>query len=215
MLRNVLLCNSRRIYTCLFVPMKTRHPASYQVASAYQIHTTLDSRNREKRLSERAEAKDVGRRLQKNEMLKERRFTGLEKDDFDSSFPTEETPDMIIQGTKYKDLPVVYIQASANNFIITLATADGRTIKTASGGSVGFKNKRESTAVAAQVATVAVAKEAKREGFYAVRVALKGIGTGREAGLKALVTAGLSVVSISDITPLPFNGNRPPKKRSL
>ncbi|XP_069138803.1 uncharacterized protein [Argopecten irradians] len=179
MLRNVLLSTSRRIYTCLFVPTKTRHLISCQV-STHQFHTTLDCRRNEKKLSERAGAKNVDRQLQKNDMLKDLRFGALQKDDFDSAFPTEDTADMVIQGTKYNDLPVISIQASAHNVIITLATADGKTIKTASGGSVGFKNKRESTAIAAQVASVAVAKEAKREGLYAVKVALKGIGTGRE-----------------------------------
>ncbi|OWF36519.1 uncharacterized protein LOC110441563 [Mizuhopecten yessoensis] len=215
MLRNVLSCSSKRIYTCLFVPMKTRHQSSILAATTQPFHTTADSRRREETLSQRSEVKNQEVRSKKDELLQDLRLRSLDENNFDAFFPTEDTPDLVIQGVKYKDLPVVYIQASSNNVIITLATAEGRTIKTSSGGSVGFKNKRESTAVAAQIATVAVAKEAKREGIYAVRVALKGIGKGREAGLKSLIAAGLSVVSITDITPLPFNGNRPPKKRSL
>ncbi|XP_060066378.1 small ribosomal subunit protein uS11-like [Ylistrum balloti] len=216
MLRNVLSCTSRRIYTCLFVPLKTRHPAAaLQVATTQSFHTSLDYRDRAKRLSERSQAKHQDVQAQKADKLKDLKFTTLAEENFDAAFPTEDTPDMMIQGTKYKDLPVVHIKASANNFRITLSSAEGKTVKTATGGSVGFKNKRESTAVAAQVATVAIAKEAKREGMYAVRVALNGIGLGREAGLKALVTAGISVVSITDVTPTPFNGNRPQKRRSM
>ena len=110
---------------------------------------------------------------------------------------------------------VAHIKATFNNVIVTLTDIYGNTISWSSAGKNGFKGSRKNTPFAAQVSAEAAAKEAVDLGLRKVDVLVKGPGAGREAAIRALNTAGLEVVSIKDITPIPHNGCRPPKKRRV
>jgi small subunit ribosomal protein S11 len=110
---------------------------------------------------------------------------------------------------------VAHIKATFNNVIVTLTDIYGNTISWSSAGKNGFKGSRKNTPFAAQVSAEAAAKEAVDLGLRKVEVLVKGPGAGREAAIRALNTAGLEVVSIKDITPIPHNGCRPPKKRRV
>jgi len=108
-----------------------------------------------------------------------------------------------------------HIQASFNNTLVTLTDASGAAISWSSAGALGFKGSRKSTPFAAQMASEAAAKAAADQGLKTVDVFVKGPGSGREAAIRALQTAGLTVTMIRDITPLPHNGCRPPKRRRV
>ena len=111
---------------------------------------------------------------------------------------------------------VAHIKATFNNTIITLADLQGHTISWSSGGKGGaFRNSRKSTPFAAQIAAETAAKEAIEMGLKRVEVWVKGPGAGRESAIRALAVAGLEVTSIRDVTPLPHNGCRPPKRRRV
>jgi len=128
---------------------------------------------------------------------------------------------MAIKGkSKRKDKKVTaagkaYITAGFNNIIVTLTDTEGNTLFSSSAGKVGFKGSRKSTPYAATKATESMAQEASQAGMKDVSVIVKGPGMGRIAAIKALKSGGLNVVSISDITPIPFNGCRPKKKRRV
>jgi small subunit ribosomal protein S11 len=108
-----------------------------------------------------------------------------------------------------------YIQSTFNNTIITLTDPQGNVIAWRSAGTVGFKGSRKSTAYAAQMAAAEAAKRAMEHGLRQVDVNVKGPGSGREAAIRSLQAAGLSVTSIRDVTPMPHNGCRPPKRRRI
>jgi small subunit ribosomal protein S11 len=108
-----------------------------------------------------------------------------------------------------------HIQASFNNTIITITDPQGNTVSWASSGSVGFKGSRKSTPYAAQLAASNSGKAAMDLGLREVDVVVKGPGPGREAAIRSLQAIGLKVISITDVTPLPHNGVRPPKKRRV
>jgi small subunit ribosomal protein S11 len=110
---------------------------------------------------------------------------------------------------------VAHIKATFNNVIVTLTDIYGNTIAWSSAGKNGFKGSRKNTPFAAQVSAEAAAKEAFDVGLRRVDVFVKGPGSGREAAIRALSTAGLSIVSIKDVTPIPHNGCRPPKRRRV
>lgn len=110
---------------------------------------------------------------------------------------------------------VAHIKATFNNVIVTLTDIYGNTISWSSAGKNGFKGSRKNTPFAAQVSAESAAKEAVDLGLRKVDVLVKGPGAGREAAIRALNTAGLEVISIKDITPIPHNGCRPPKKRRV
>lgn len=110
---------------------------------------------------------------------------------------------------------VAHIKASFNNVIVTLTDIYGNTISWSSAGKNNFKGSRKNTPFASQVTAEAAAKEAYDLGLRKVDVFIKGPGAGREAAIRALNTAGLQVLSIKDITPIPHNGCRPPKKRRV
>ena len=110
---------------------------------------------------------------------------------------------------------LAYIHATFNNTIITLADPYGNVISWASAGKVGFKGSRKSTPFAAQVAAENAAKEAMDLGLARVEVLIKGPGSGREAAVRSLQAAGLEITAIRDITPIPHNGCRPPKRRRV
>ncbi len=110
---------------------------------------------------------------------------------------------------------VAHVQASFNNTIITITDMDGAVISWASGGKVGFKGSRKSTPFAAQVAAENSAREAINAGLKRVEVWVKGPGSGREAAIRSLQAAGLEISAIKDVTPIPHNGCRPPKRRRV
>ena len=110
---------------------------------------------------------------------------------------------------------VVHVKATFNNTIITIADATGRTISWATAGKVGFKGSKKSTPFAAQMAASNAAREAIDLGLRKVEVWVKGPGSGREAAIRSLSAAGLEVTMIKDVTPIPHNGCRPPKRRRV
>ncbi len=108
-----------------------------------------------------------------------------------------------------------HIHATFNNTIVTITDTQGNVINWSSGGAVGFKGSRKSTPFAARQAAQRAAKEAMNNGMVEVDVYVKGPGPGREAAIRYLQAAGLRVRSITDVTPIPHNGCRPPKKRRV
>jgi small subunit ribosomal protein S11 len=116
-----------------------------------------------------------------------------------------------------KNVPkgVCHIQATFNNTIVTIADIYGNTIAWSSAGSRGFKGSRKSTPFAAQVAAEDAVRKAAEHGMREIAVFIKGPGAGRESALRALSTAGFRVTLIRDVTPIPHNGCRPPKRRRV
>lgn len=110
---------------------------------------------------------------------------------------------------------VAHIQATFNNTIVTIADVSGNVISWATAGGMGFKGSRKSTPFAAQVAAETAAKKAQEHGLRSLEVNVKGPGSGRESALRALQAAGLNVTMIKDVTPIPHNGCRPPKRRRV
>jgi len=108
-----------------------------------------------------------------------------------------------------------HIQSTFNNSIVTLTDMKGNTLSWASAGQLGFKGSRKSTPFAAQMAAETAAKTAMEHGLKTVEVFVKGPGAGREAAIRSLQAAGLEVNSIKDVTPIPHNGCRPPKRRRV
>ena len=108
-----------------------------------------------------------------------------------------------------------HIQSSFNNTIVTLTDARGNALSWASAGGLGFRGSRKSTPYAAQMAAETATRAALPHGLKTVEVFVKGPGSGREAAIRALSASGLQVVSIEDVTPVPHNGCRPPKRRRV
>jgi small subunit ribosomal protein S11 len=116
-----------------------------------------------------------------------------------------------------KNVPtgMAHIHATFNNTIITITDMDGNTIAWASGGTVGYKGSRKSTPYAARLAAESAARNSMDHGMREVEVLVKGPGPGREAAIRALQASGLRIRAIADVTPVPHNGCRPPKKRRV
>ena len=108
-----------------------------------------------------------------------------------------------------------HIQSTFNNTIVTLTDVNGNALSWASAGEMGFRGSRKSTPYAAQTAAETAAKAAMEHGLKTVEVFVKGPGQGRESAIRALQTAGLEIVSIKDVTPIPHNGCRPPMRRRV
>ena len=108
-----------------------------------------------------------------------------------------------------------HIHSSFNNTIVTISDVQGNTISWASAGGLGFKGSRKSTPFAAGEVAETAAKAAMEHGLKTVEVFVKGPGAGRESAIRALQTAGLEITSIKDVTPIPHNGCRPPKRRRV
>jgi len=108
-----------------------------------------------------------------------------------------------------------HIQSTFNNTIVTITDPQGAVVCWASAGQSGFKGSRKSTPYAAQVAAESAARKAMDNGMRSVEVFVKGPGSGREAAIRSLQGAGLTVITITDVTPLPHNGCRPPKRRRV
>ena len=109
----------------------------------------------------------------------------------------------------------VHIQSTFNNTIVTITDVQGNAVSWASAGEMGFRGSRKSTPFAAQTAAETAAKVAIDHGMKTVEVYVKGPGSGREAAIRALQTVGLEVTMIKDVTPIPHNGCRPPKRRRV
>lgn len=110
---------------------------------------------------------------------------------------------------------MAFIKATFNNVIVTLTDGDGNTVSWSSAGKQGFKGSRKNTPYAAQLSAEDAAKSAYEVGLRRVTVFVKGPGSGREAAIRALATNGIEVLSIRDMTPIPHNGCRPPKRRRV
>jgi len=110
---------------------------------------------------------------------------------------------------------VAHVQATFNNTIVTITDPQGNVVAWASAGGVGFKGSRKSTPFAAQTASENAAQKAMSHGMKEVKVYVKGPGAGREAAIRALQAAGLEITAIKDVTPIPHNGCRPPKRRRV
>ena len=108
-----------------------------------------------------------------------------------------------------------HIRASFNNTIVTITDLNGNALSWASSGGLGFRGSRKSTPFAAQTAAETAAKAAMEHGLRTVEVFVKGPGSGREAAIRALQSAGLDITLIKDVTPIPHNGCRPPKRRRV
>jgi len=116
-----------------------------------------------------------------------------------------------------KNVPfgLVFIQASFNNTIVTITDQQGNTLSWKSSGSLGFRGSRKGTPFAAQQAATGAASAARDHGLRSVDVRVSGPGSGRESAIRALASAGVEVRSIRDVTPMPHNGCRPPKRRRV
>ena len=116
-----------------------------------------------------------------------------------------------------KNIPdgIVSIQATFNNTIVTISDAKGNVLSWSSAGSLGFRGSQKGTPFAAQQASLTAANAAKEHGLRRVNVRVKGPGGGRESAIRALATAGIEVRHIKDVTPIPHNGCRPPKRRRV
>jgi small subunit ribosomal protein S11 len=110
---------------------------------------------------------------------------------------------------------VAHVNATFNNTMITITDAQGNTVAWSSSGTMGFKGSRKSTPYAAQVAAEDAGKKAMEHGVRTLEVEVKGPGSGRESALRALQAAGFTVTTIRDVTPIPHNGCRPPKRRRV
>ncbi len=131
--------------------------------------------------------------------------------------PAKGTKKKSFKKKEKKNVPlgVVHIQATFNNTIVTVTDQTGNTVAWSSAGSLGFRGSRKGTPYAAQQAALTAANKAKEAGMRTVEVMVAGPGAGRESAIRTLATVGLDVRSIRDVTPIPHNGCRPPKKRRV
>ncbi|WP_054642451.1 MULTISPECIES: 30S ribosomal protein S11 [Companilactobacillus] len=110
---------------------------------------------------------------------------------------------------------VAHIHSTFNNTLVMITDVNGNAVSWSSAGALGFKGSRKSTPFAAQMAGEAAAKESMEHGMKTVEVAVKGPGSGREAAIRSLQATGLEITAIRDVTPVPHNGSRPPKRRRV
>ncbi len=124
---------------------------------------------------------------------------------------------MAKKGKEKKNIAVgvAHIRASFNNTIVTITDPTGNVVSWSSSGSQGFKGSRKSTPFASQLAAEAAARKAMEHGMRQVEVFVKGPGAGRESAIRSIQAAGLEIVAIKDVTPIPHNGCRPPKRRRV
>lgn len=116
---------------------------------------------------------------------------------------------------KHIESGVAHIHSTFNNTLVMITDPQGNAVAWSSAGALGFKGSRKSTPFAAQMAAEAASKEAMEHGMKSVEVAVKGPGSGREAAIRAIQAAGIDVTAIRDVTPVPHNGSRPPKRRRV
>jgi len=129
----------------------------------------------------------------------------------------KEQPQQRVRKRERKNIAsgVAHVNASFNNTMITIADAQGNAISWSSAGAMGFKGSRKSTPYAAQVAAEDAGKKAMEHGMRTIEVNVSGPGSGRESALRALQAVGFTITSIKDVTPIPHNGCRPPKRRRV
>lgn len=122
-----------------------------------------------------------------------------------------------VKSKERKNIPygIAHIQSTFNNTIVNITDLNGNTIAWGSAGGQGFKGSRKSTPFAAQITATAVARNAQEHGVTRVDVRVKGVGSGRETAVRSLQAAGLEIGNIIDVTPVPHNGCRPPKRRRV
>lgn len=120
-----------------------------------------------------------------------------------------------VKKSKVDAVGQVYITSSFNNIIVSVTDLKGNVVGWASAGKMGFRGSKKNTPYAAQVAATEVARDCYERGLQSVEVFVKGTGSGREAAIRAVANVGINVTMIRDITPLPHNGCRPPKKRRV
>ncbi|MBC8388741.1 MAG: 30S ribosomal protein S11 [Actinobacteria bacterium] len=122
-----------------------------------------------------------------------------------------------VKSKERKNIPygIAHIQSTFNNTIVNITDLNGNTIAWGSAGGQGFKGSRKSTPFAAQITATAVARNAQEHGVTKVDVRVKGVGSGRETAVRSLQAAGLEIGSVIDVTPVPHNGCRPPKRRRV
>ncbi|XP_045602865.1 small ribosomal subunit protein uS11m [Procambarus clarkii] len=131
---------------------------------------------------------------------------------FGGMFPDENTPDLIFDGVRFADLPILHAKFSKNNTLLILTDAKGVVKLTRSCGLEGFKNARKGTNIAAQATAISMATRALDRGMKNVRVKVYGLGAGRMSAMKGLTMGGLNVVSITDSTPIMFTDSPRPRK---
>jgi len=119
------------------------------------------------------------------------------------------------KGQRIESVGVAHIQSTFNNTIVSITDTRGNVISWSSAGKSGFKGSKKSTPFAAQMAAQAAAREALEQGLKRIEVWVKGPGSGREAAIRSLQAAGLEITAIHDVTPIPHNGCRPPKRRRV
>lgn len=129
--------------------------------------------------------------------------------------PQKRTAHVKRKDRKHVERGVAHIRSTFNNTLVTITDTQGNTLSWATAGGQGFKGSRKSTPFAAQMAAEAAARTAMEHGLKEVEVMVKGPGAGREAAIRSLQTAGLEVNLIKDVTPIPHNGCRPPKRRRV
>ncbi|GIY30206.1 28S ribosomal protein S11, mitochondrial [Caerostris darwini] len=130
-------------------------------------------------------------------------------------FPDENTKNVLFNGIRFADLPIVHIRVTKNNTIYMLTDAEGGPKEIRSCGIEGFKNTKKGTNIAAQATAITFSTKILRKGYNQVRVSIRGLGPGRMASIKGLEMGGLDIISITDRTPVVHNGNRPRKARRL
>ncbi len=144
-------------------------------------------------------------------VVQARKNLGIDSDAFDSALDIrvkKKVKKSVVEG-------IAHVHASFNNTIITITDRQGNALSWATSGGAGFKGSRKSTPFAAQVAAEAAGKAAQEFGVKNIEVRIKGPGPGRESSVRALNAIGLKITSIQDVTPVPHNGCRPPKKRRI
>jgi small subunit ribosomal protein S11 len=131
--------------------------------------------------------------------------------------PSPKGKKKVFKKKERKNVPhgIAYVQASFNNTIVTVTDGEGRTLSWKSAGSLGFRGSRKGTPFAAQQAAMNAANQARDHGVRSLEVRVNGPGSGRESAIRALAATGLEVRSIKDVTPIPHNGCRPPKRRRV
>jgi len=132
-----------------------------------------------------------------------------------SSNSNQKTAGVKKKNRKVQPHGICNILASFNNTIVTFSEQDGKAVCWASAGALGFRGSKKSTPFAAQVASQEAAKKAKEMGMGSVEVKVKGPGAGRENAIRAVIASGIRITSVSDKSPIPHNGCRPPKKRRV
>ena len=129
--------------------------------------------------------------------------------------PKKATPKKSKKEKRHVVHGVAHVQATFNNTLITITDLEGNVVSWASAGTLGFKGSRKGTPFAAQQAATTAASVAKDHGLRSIDIRVKGPGSGRESAIRALQAAGLEIKSIRDVTPIPHNGCRPPKRRRV